>query len=106
METRDNHTGRVQLVYQHTHPMVKVVVLIAIVLSMAALVALGVARQDAKARTAALQEQATQLEQENNRLQGYIEELDTPEGIQRIAAEELGLVKPGTVVFYTENNAD
>ena len=106
MKTKDNRIGSVKLVFQPTHPMVKVIVLIAILLSTAALVALGVARQDARARTAALQEQAAQLEQANNRLVSYIEQLDTEEGIQRIAAEELGLVRPGTVVFHTESNAD
>lgn len=103
MTNPSNLKGRIQLVYQRSHILTKVVVLLALVLSMAAMVTLGVARQDAKARTAALQKQAMQLEQENLQLERCIDELGTVQGIQRIAAEELGLVIPGTVVFQPEN---
>lgn len=103
MTNPNNLKGRIQLVYQRSHILTKVVVLLALVLSMAAMVTLGVARQDAKARTAALQKQATQLEQENLRLERCIDELGTVQGIQRIATQELGLVNPGTVVFQPEN---
>ena len=90
-----------RLVYQRSQTLTKVVVLVALVLSMAALLTLGIARRDAEKRTAELLEQARQLEQQNSQLERYIDELGTVQSVERIAAEELGLVDPDTVVFQT-----
>ena len=41
------------------------------------------------------------LERENRMLKENLEMLSTPEGIERLARERLGLVKPEEVVVYT-----
>lgn len=41
------------------------------------------------------------LERENRMLKDNLEMLSTPEGIERLARERLGLVKPEEVVVYT-----
>lgn len=41
------------------------------------------------------------LERENRLLKENLEMLSTPEGIERLARERLGLVKPEEVVIYT-----
>ena len=47
-------------------------------------------------------EQADALEQENQDLTQYIDELGTVQGIQRIAEDELGLVDPDTVIIVPQ----
>ena len=96
-----NPFSRFRLVYRRSKPLTKVVVTVAIVLSMAALISLGVAKRAAKQRVAELQQQTQTLEQENEQLQEDISQLGTLESIQTIAREVLDLVLPGTVFFGT-----
>ena len=98
MTKKGNPFANVRLVYQRSQTLTKVVVLVALVLSMAALLTLGIARRDAEKRTAELLEQARQLEQENSQLERYIDELGTVQSVERIAAEELGLLESEDVV--------
>jgi len=95
-----NPFSRFRLVYRRSKPLTKMVVA-AIVLSMAALISLGVAKHAAKQRLAELQQQTQTLEQENEQLQEEISQLGTLESIQKIAREVLDLVLPGTVFFGT-----
>ena len=97
MTNRENPIRHIRLVFQRSRTLTKVVVLMALVLSMAALLTLGVARMNAQARLDSLREQAQQLEQENARLDQYIDEQGSLQSIERIANEELGLVNPDTV---------
>ena len=99
MTNRENPIGRIRLVFQRSRTLTKVVVLVALVLSMAALLMMGIARTDAQSRLEDLQDQAQQLELENNRLKQYIDEQGSVESVQRIANEELGLVDPDTVII-------
>ena len=46
-------------------------------------------------------ERIEDLERENRLLKEKLEMLSTPEGIERMARERLGLVKPEEVVVYT-----
>ena len=96
-----NPFSRFRLVYRRSKPLNQVVVTVAIVLSMAALISLGVAKHAAKQRVAQLQQQTQTLEQENEQLQEDISQLGTLESIQKIAREVLDLVLPGTVFFGT-----
>lgn len=102
MEKRDTLFSRIRLVYQRSRTLTKVVVLVALVLSMAALVTLTVARQDAEDQAAKLREQILQLEQRNAQLERYIDDLGSVQSVERIAAEELGLVDPDTVVIQPQ----
>lgn len=45
-----------------------------------------------------------ELERDNRQLKASLETYSTPEGIERLARERLGLVKPEELVIYTVNN--
>lgn len=99
MTNRENLIGNIKLVFQRSRTLTKVVVLVALVLSMAALLMMGIARKDAQSRLENLTDQAQQLELENNRLEQYIDEQGSLQSIQRIANDELDLVDPDTVII-------
>ena len=101
MAKRRNPFSRVRLVYRRSKPLTKMVVAVAIVLSMVALISLGVAQHAAKNRAAELQQQVLELTQKNDALREDISKLGTVESVQKIARELLGLVTPGTVFFNT-----
>ena len=96
-----NPFSRVRLVFRRSKPLTKMIVAIAIVLSMVALISLGVATRAAKERAAELQQQVGALEQENEALQQDISQLGTIESLQKLARKLLDLVVPGTVFFNT-----
>ena len=96
-----NPFRRVRLVYRRSKPLTKMVITVAIVLSMAALISLGVAKHNANKRVAELQQQVQELVQKNAALESDISKLGTVEGVQKIARELLDLVMPGTVFFST-----
>ncbi|HNX75949.1 MAG TPA: septum formation initiator family protein [Candidatus Rifleibacterium sp.] len=54
-------------------------------------------------REVELRERIEDLERENRHLKSSLEMLSTPEGIERLARERLGLVKPEELVVYTIN---
>lgn len=99
MTNRTNPHGRIRLIVQRSRLATKCAVLAALVLSMAALLALGMAQNNARTQLNDLQEQEQQLELENARLEQYLEEQGSIQSIQRIAGEELGLVNPDTVII-------
>lgn len=90
---------KVRLELRRSPLLMKIVLLAVIVLSTVALITLSGALASTRENTEALRLQAAELEQENSRLQQYIDELGTVKGIIRIAQEELGLVEPGSIVF-------
>jgi cell division protein FtsL len=101
MAKRKNPFSRIRLVYRRSKPLTKMVVTVAIVLSMAALISLGIAKHAANQRVNELQQQTQALAQENEQLREDISQLGTLESIQKIAREVLDLVMPGTVFFNT-----
>lgn len=101
MAKRKNPFSRIRLVYRRSKPLTKMVVTVAIVLSMAALISLGIAKHAANQRVNELQKQTQALAQENEQLREDISQLGTLESIQKIAREVLDLVMPGTVFFST-----
>lgn len=101
MAKRKNPFSRVRLVFRRSKPLTKLVVAVAIVLSMVALISLGVAQHAAKERAAELRQQVLELSQKNAALQEDISMLGTVDSVQKIARELLGLVTPGTVFFNT-----
>lgn len=94
--------GKVKLIYRRSRTSTKVVVLVAVVLSILSLTALCIAISATRADTEQLRQDAMGLERENSRLEMYIEQLGTIEGIIRIAQEELGLIEPGSVIIQPE----
>ena len=98
---KNNPFSHIRLVYRRSSTLVKCVVLMAIVLSTVALIALRISIQSARKDQADLQLQAAQ--QENRNLAKQIAELGTVESVKRIATLELGLVDPDTQ-FFTPSN--
>ena len=99
MSKRVLHFQNFKIVFQHSRPLTKVVVLAALVLSMTALIVLGIARENAEKRAEEYRAQAAQLEQENSALSDKIDKLGSVDSIQEIAEEELGLFNPDTVII-------
>ncbi len=54
----------------------------------------------------ALESQVQEAENESDRLQGEIENLQDPEYIEKIAREKLGLVRPNERVFVDSNKSE
>ena len=94
--------SRIQLTFRRSRNSTKVVLIIAIVLSMGALITLRLSMNDLKDRTDLLKDKAALLEEENQELDEDIEALGSVQSVLDIAEEELGLVQPGTVIYQTE----
>ena len=92
----------IKLVCRKTSTLTKIVVLTALVLSMAALLMLHGAIDATRKDTEELRQQAIALEQEHNQLEQYEKEKGTIQEVIRIAMERLGLVKPDSVVIQPE----
>lgn len=97
-----NPFSGIKVAYRRSKPLTKIVVIAAIALSITALLTLRSAILSTREKTEALRGQAVALEQENDRLKRYIEELGTIQGIIRIAQEKLGLVEPDSVIIQPE----
>lgn len=93
---------KIQLEFGKASPLVKTVISAAIALSTVALISLRLAQWDAENTTQQLLERAAQLQRENAQLQEMVDDLGTVSSIRRIAAQELGLVDPNTVIFDSE----
>lgn len=94
---------RIKPVWCHSRRGVKVALLCAIVISVAALLALGKIQSGVDAQAKDLREQAAQLEQENDRLEDQVKNLGSVGSIQDIARDELGLVEPDTALLQPES---
>ena len=90
---------RIRLIYRRSSLLLKVLVLVTILVSAAALLALRGLMLGYQQQRQALQSQALQLQQENAELTEYIAELGTEDSIRRIAMEELGLMDPDAQFF-------
>ena len=90
MANRINPFSRIRLVYRRSSPLLKCVVLAAIVLSTAALLTLHFSIRQTRQRTETLRTEAAILEQENQELTEDIALVGTIQSIKRIAMEKLG----------------
>ena len=98
---RRNPFHRIRLVYRRSPMILKILVLVTILASAAALLALRGTMLGYQQQSQALQSQAIALQQENAELTERIAELGTRAGIRRIAIEELGLMDPSAKFFNT-----
>ena len=99
MKARTIQTRKVQFVLRPSSMLLKIVVIVLIVFSTAALIALGWVRQSILVRTEDMRQAAVALEQENEELEEKIGLLGTVLSVRQIAQEELGLVDPDTVMI-------
>ena len=102
MKLTNTPLGTITLKYRRSSTLTKVVVLITVVLSLAALLMLGYAIDTTQSATEELRQEAIGLEQEQSRLELYIRELGTVQCIIRLAQEKLGLIEPGSVIIQPE----
>ena len=77
----------------------KILLVILIVFCTVTLAALGWVRSAIENQTDDLRDKAAALEQENEDLQRKTDLVDSVEGVQEIARDELGLVDPDTILI-------
>lgn len=94
-----NPFQRIKLVYRRSSMLLKILIMVTILASIAALVALQITIRNYQQQSQVLQSQAATLQQKNETLTQQIAELGTKASIRRIATEELGLIDPNALFF-------
>lgn len=94
-----NPFHRIRLVYRRSPLFLKALVLVTILASAAALLALRASMAGYQEQKQALYTQAVSLQQENAELAERIAELGTKDSIRRIAIEQLDMIDPGAKIF-------
>ena len=94
-----DYLKKIQPVYRRGSNKTKILVIVLLVVGIAGLFTVRHAIGRAEAANAALESQAAALEQENTELQENIGNLDTVQGVEQIARDELGLEDPDTVLI-------
>ena len=89
----------IKVTYTRSHPLTKVVVIVLILVCTAALITLMWSGSRLKNEIADLRSEAANLEAENAELKDKIDDLDSVEGVENIAEDELDLVDPDTIVI-------
>ena len=79
--------------------LVKLVILILVVYATVTLVRLRSQINEKDAEVKGLTSSIASTQQENDRLQSSIDALDTPEGLEQVARDQLGMVSEGEIVF-------
>ena len=90
---------RGKVIFRSGSTVLKIVVMVLIVFSMAALVALRWVHSGIQEQTADMRAEAAVLEQENTDLEDRIGQLGSVKSVEDIAREELDLVNPDTIVI-------
>ena len=102
MEELKDFLSRIKFVYRRTSNITKVIVAVAILLSMTTLIALRLSTTALENRTEDLRNKAGMLEEANSELEQKIDELGSNKSVVEIAEEELDLVQPNAVAIQTE----
>ena len=92
----------VKLVFRR-RPAIMAIVLVAVICSTIAVVALRGSLAESKSQYELMRLQAAALEAANQELNHNIADLGTVDSAIEIAEDELGLVLPGTIVFIPGN---
>ena len=99
MARKKNPLKNAKVVVRPSPRALKIVLIVLILLSMAALIALRWVHTGLLAETQNLKDKAAALEQENADLQQKTDDLGSVQSVKDIANEELGLVDPDTVII-------
>jgi len=99
MKARTKTVRNVQFVIRPSSMLLKIVVIVLIVFSTAALITLSWVHQSIQVRTENMRQEAVELQQQNTELEQKINILGSVMSVQQIAQEELGLVDPNTVMI-------
>jgi len=92
----------VRLEFGKSGILLKTVVSAVLALSTLVLVSIRVNTWQAEDQIRSLRERAGILDMENAKLQQQVDALGTVESVRAIAAQELGLVDPDTIIFESE----
>lgn len=92
-----------RVVFRKTSPLVKTVILAAVLLCTVALVTLHATIEQSRSQYEAMRQQAAALEENNQNIVQQIGDMGSLESVIRIAMERLGLVLPDTTLFETDN---
>lgn len=95
---------RGRVVFQSGSVVLKIVVMVLIVFSMTALLALRWVHTGIQAEIGDMRDKAASLEQQNADLLEKTGELGSVKSVEEIAQSELGLVNPDTVVISVETS--
>ncbi|MDY5642821.1 MAG: hypothetical protein SPG79_07485 [Candidatus Faecousia sp.] len=99
MEERKLQIGKVQVILRHSSPVLKAVVIVLIVFSMAALGALMWVQAGLQSQVRSMTAEAAAILNENEKLSRRLETPGDVKTIREIAEEELDLVTPDTVLI-------
>lgn len=102
MEEKKLQVGNIQVVMRPTSMLLKALVIVLIVFSMAAMGALAWVQAGLHRQTEDMRAQAVVLDSENKKLKGRLDNPDDVQTIKDIAKEELGLVDPNTVLIQLQ----
>ena len=94
--------GKTQIIWNHSSALLKILVILLLVFSMVALVALNWVRISIANQTEAMLAEAAAVEAANQKLTERIENKDSQQVIRDIAKEELGMVSPDTILIQPE----
>ena len=89
----------VKIVVRPSTPLLKIIIIVFILFSMAALLALSFVRSSILSRTEDLRAEAADLVYENQDLQDKVNDLGSVQSVQDIAEGELGYINPDTVLI-------
>ncbi len=103
MNEQKKSKGNIRVVFRHSSPLLKCVIAVMILVSVAALLLIGNAIVTEQERQQQAQMDAAQLEAENRRLTQEIAELGTVESVKRLASLKLGLIDPNDQLFNPNN---
>jgi cell division protein FtsB len=92
-------TPRLRLIIHPGHTITKLVLLAVLILFTVSLIALYRHITAKEASNRLLMEQVSQLEERNRKLEQYVEQKHTEEGVLQVAQEEQGFVNPDTVIY-------
>ena len=95
--------SRIRLVYRPSQTATKIMIILVLVLSMGALVALRISTNHLKQENEALHTQAADLTAENDELKEDIDLIGSAEGAVEYAQDELGYVDPDTIIYEPES---
>ena len=90
---------KVKVILRPSPLSLKILLIVLILFSMGALIALRWVTNSIRQETENLREEAAAVEYENEGLKEKIDEVDSVKGVQNIAEEELHMVDPDTVVI-------
>ena len=103
MEEKKNPLKTVKVEVRSASSVLKIVVTVLIVFSMAALLALRWVHSGILAQTQERRDEASAVEYANDELRDKIDDIGSVQSVQDIAQQELGLVDPDTVIITPQS---